>query len=236
MFTDKKYHFLFFSLLMFCVFIPSVIAQKAMNQYDTNGKRQGVWKKMYNNGNLRYTGRFEHGKEVGEFKFYALTGEKNPIAIKKYEKNNDTVKVSFFTKSGKLESKGSLLDKKRVGLWTYYFPDGKTILSTEHYQNGQLEGVSITYYKSGKITEKTNYKAGKLHGLQERFTDTGLPISSITYKEGIADGPAVFYDRKGKILAEGSYQAGIKKGVWLVHQKGEIHRYDGSMVPQSLVE
>lgn len=221
---------------MFFGFIPFIISQETVNQFDADGKRHGVWNKMYDNGNLRYTGKFEHGKEVGEFKFYALTGEKEPIAIKKYEKNNDTVQVSFYTSKGKLESKGAMIDKKRVGLWTYYFSDGKTLLSSEQYKDGQLEGESITYYKSGKITESAHYKAGKLDGLQERFTDKGLPISSITFKNGIADGPAVFYDKEGKVLAEGNYKAGLKMGVWLVHQDGEILRYDGSMVPQRLVE
>ncbi len=216
--------------------MPFVMAQETVNQFDANGKRHGVWKKMYENGNLRYTGKFKHGKEVGEFRFYALKGGKAPIAIKKYEMNNDTVQVSFYSVKGKLASNGAMVEQKRVGLWTYFFSDGKTILSTENYVDNQLDGASITYYKSGKVTEKAYYKKGKLNGLQERFTDTGLPISSITYKEGVADGPAVFYDRAGKVLAEGKYQAGLKKGVWLVRRDGEMIRFDGSMVPQRLVE
>ena len=48
----------------------TLVAQD-VNKLDEAGKRHGVWKKFYpNSKQLRYEGEFNHGKEVGTFKFY----------------------------------------------------------------------------------------------------------------------------------------------------------------------
>ena len=108
---------LLFSALLFVV-STTIVAQTAINQLDSNGKRQGVWKKVYHNGNKRYIGQFEHGEEVGTFKFYAITGEKHPIALKIYTKGSTTVAVRYYSLKGMLESEGQLIGKERIGTWT----------------------------------------------------------------------------------------------------------------------
>jgi hypothetical protein len=71
----------FFVLLVFLgSFFSSIYGQDSLNLLDTNGKFHGKYRKLYDNGNLRYEGQFEHGKEIGIFKFYAITGEKNPYS------------------------------------------------------------------------------------------------------------------------------------------------------------
>ena len=57
-----------------CFFIAeNSFAQKTetkVNAFDKDGKRHGNWKKYYQNGRLRYTGNFLHGKEVGAFMYF----------------------------------------------------------------------------------------------------------------------------------------------------------------------
>jgi hypothetical protein len=77
--TMKKY--LLFILLIFTVLF--VQAQTKINQLDNKGNRHGVWKKFYSNDRIRYVGNFEHGKEVGIFKYYSASNSDNPILIKK---------------------------------------------------------------------------------------------------------------------------------------------------------
>ncbi len=216
--------YVLFSVLL----IHSVSAQTATNQFDGQGKRHGLWKKNYQNGNLRYTGTFEHGKEVGTFYFYPITGEKHPMVTKVFKKDTDTVQLTYFSTKGKRESIGQMLGKKRVGKWTYFFADGKTILSVENYKDGLLEGEFIVYYKSGKPTEISHYKNGKKDGKSQRFSDEGQLVEELTYKKGIMDGLAVIYDEKGEVFARGNYEQGIKKGIWEFNMDGEMVKFDPS--------
>jgi len=212
-----------FFILIFILFISDLTnAQSTLNQLDVNGKRHGVWKKLYANGNLRYVGSFEHGKEIGTFKFYAITGEKHPMVIKKFKVSNAIADVQYFSTNAVLESEGKMDGKKRIGVWTYYFVDGKTILSTESYKNGLLDGVTKTYYNSGEVAEIAHFQADKLNGNRTRYSDTGAVTENLTYQNGIIHGPAVIYDQEGAIFAQGSYENGIKTGIWEFNMDGEM--------------
>jgi antitoxin component YwqK of YwqJK toxin-antitoxin module len=212
-------------LLLSIIFIfvsQSLIAQSTLNQLDSNGKRHGVWKKLYKNGNKRYVGQFEHGKEVGTFNFYAVTGEEHPMVIKEFTKESNFVDVRYFTNKGILESQGKMDGKNRIGNWIYYFSDGKTILSNETYKEGLLDGEAKTFYKDGKLAEIAHYKAGKLHGNRIRYSDEGKPTENLTYEAGTMHGPAIIYDEKGELYARGSYENGIKSGEWEFNMDGEM--------------
>lgn len=211
------------SILLLLLFISTnLFAQEGINQFDANGKRHGLWKKLYRNKNVRYTGKFEHGKEVGSFKYYRVTGEKQPIVIKDFTANNTIVAVRFYSKEGVFESHGEMEDKSRIGKWTYFFKDGKTILSTENYKNGLLDGELKIYYKSGKTAEVSHYKKGKLHGNITRYNEEGKPHENLTYKNGVMHGPAILYDKKGEVFAKGNYENGIKSGIWEFNMDGEM--------------
>ena len=59
---------------IFLVFSFSVNAQN-LNQIDNNGQKQGLWKKSYENGNLRYKGQFNNDIPIGIFYYYYKSGE-----------------------------------------------------------------------------------------------------------------------------------------------------------------
>jgi len=207
-------------LSFFIFFVSYSFSQSNINQFDSEGKRHGNWKKLYSNGNIRYKGVFSHGKEIGIFKFYNVTGEKSPRVTKTYKLTATIVDVQFFSKKGIIESKGQMQDKKRVGKWMYFFKDGKTILSTENYKNGFLEGKFQIFYKNGKLTELAHYKNGKLNGKRIRYSDDGETTEDITYQAGIMHGPAIIYDEKGEIYSKGNYTDGIKTGIWEFNMDG----------------
>ena len=146
-----------------------VFAQADINQTDADGNRHGVWRKYYNNDRIRYAGTFEHGKEVGVFKYFSASNSDNPIIIKEYKSNSELADVSFFTPGGALESKGLMKGKEREGKWLYYHADGKSIMSEENYVNGKLDGAYKTYYLSGELTEEATYKNGLLHGNYKKY-------------------------------------------------------------------
>ena len=63
--------FLLFFLLIFSFFCSA----QNINQIDSNGMKQGVWKKTYDNGNLRYKGNFKNDNPEGIFYYYYKSGE-----------------------------------------------------------------------------------------------------------------------------------------------------------------
>jgi len=219
------------TLILF-LFLTSLLtfAQDKNNQVDANGKRHGIWKKLYRNGNTRYTGEFNHGKEIGTFNYYAITGEKKPIVIKNFQKNSTRADVRFFSKDGVLESEGNMQKKNRIGEWIYFFNDGKTILSKENYINGLLDGKLEVFYKNGKLTELAHYQKGKLNGQRIRYGDTGKETENISYKEDVIHGSAIIYDEKGDVYARGSYTNGIKSGVWEFNMDGEMVKVEADKI------
>jgi len=195
-----------------------------INKIDAQGERTGVWKKYYPNKQLRYEGEFKNGKEIGVFKFYAMSSSKHPLVLKTYNPDLKEVKVQFFTKNGIIESEGMMLDKKRIGLWTYYHSDGKTIMIEENYDNGQLSGVYTLYYKNTQITKTEHYKNGKLHGNSKQYTTTGILTEDINYVDGYLQGNAVYYEINGAIKLKGRYKEDLKVGMWEFYVDGKLKK------------
>ena len=167
---------------LFFVFVCSVALGSAQdfNAFDAEGKRHGKWQKKYDNSDqLRYEGTFEHGKEIGEFKFYKPKSGKIPTAVKFFSKNTDTINIKYFTKTGEVISKGNMIDRDRVGLWTYYHNGSSKVMMTEEYKKGKLNGEQQTYFENGQLTEKTSYVNGKREGNSTAVSYTHLTLPTI---------------------------------------------------------
>lgn len=186
---------------------------QTINQLDAQGKKTGVWKKLFPNGNVRYEGQFLADKEVGVFKFYN-EDSKNPIIVKTFDGSSTKAKVVYYQEDGLVESEGEMDGKLRAGTWRYYYADGKTLLIEEHYKNGLLEGEFKSYFKNGKQSELLFYKNGKLNGVIERFADTGVLLEKVTYINGKLNGAAKYYNLSGELVREGMYENDEKIGNW----------------------
>lgn len=208
---------------MVCLSSHLALAQNGINQVDSEGKRHGVWKKYYNNDRVRYVGRFEHGKEVGVFKFYSASNSDNPVIVKEFNDSNDMALVSFYTPSGALESKGKMRGKEREGKWLFYHPDGKSVMSEENYVNGKLEGVYKTFYPSGEPTEITYYKNGMLDGNYKKYSIKGFLFQDFNYSKGKLNGMATYYSRKtGDLIKKGPFKDDLRVGTWENYVDGEL--------------
>ena len=200
-----------------------VYAQADINQTDADGNRHGVWRKYYNNDRIRYAGTFEHGKEVGVFKYFSASNSDNPIIIKEYKSNSELADVSFFTPGGALESKGLMKGKEREGKWLYYHADGKSIMSEENYVNGKLDGAYKTYYLSGELTEEATYKNGLLHGNYKKYAIKGFMYQDFNYSKGKLNGMATYYSRKtGDLIKKGPFKDDLRVGTWENYVDGEL--------------
>lgn len=205
------------------VFISKSIAQD-QNQKDVQGLRHGTWAKYYKGSKqLRYTGTFNHGKEEGTFKFYDISGG-HPIAIKTYTSGIDMVDVSFYTKSGKKISTGTMKDRSKEGEWLYFHDDGETIMTREYYTNNVLEGIRTVYYKDTKRAQETVYSNGLREGKDIHYNETGTVLKEFVYVHDVLEGAAKLYDYDGKLIREGAYKANRKHGNWKYYKNGTLEK------------
>jgi len=212
---------LFSLLIVFVIFfsVQEVDAQR-INKFDKNKKRTGIWKKYYSNKRVRYVGRFKDGKEVGTFKYYDITTSRHPTIIKEFSSTSDSASVRYFNLDGKLRTKGTMVGKKRVGKWIYYFPNGKTF-SEETYVEGKLEGELKNYYKNGKMLEHTQYSNGMKNGFSRKYSDKEVLIEELHYLNDILNGEGKYYELNGNLKEEGVYRNGKKYGKWQFYIGGK---------------
>lgn len=217
----KKLSLLFFFGIVFCC--VDAHSQSDINQMDAQGERDGVWRKTYpGTEQLRYEGAFEHGKEVGEFKFYCADCKDKPSVIKNFNDKDDIANVKYFTIKGKLVSEGKMKGKDRIGEWVYYPEKSKEVMTREFYENGKLHGKVITYYPNGKITEETDYKNGVKYGEDNYYSPDGVLLKKLRYKDDQLQGEAIYYDAYGNVLIEGFYKNGKKHGLWKYYKDGKV--------------
>ncbi|WP_299837625.1 toxin-antitoxin system YwqK family antitoxin [uncultured Tenacibaculum sp.] len=219
----KAREYVVLSFVFTMLFTLVVSAQnKKINRVDANGKRTGVWRKYYKNGDIRYKGEFKNGKEVGKFYFFEEGGA-YPSIIKTFSATSDTAVVKFYNKT-RVKTQGKMVGKKRVGKWTYFFSDGKTIFSEENYTDGKLDGLLKNYYMNGNVTEASEYQNGKQHGSSKIYTEEGKMIEDVIYVNGVLEGEAKYYDLNGVIKEKGIYKDGKRVGKWEFYIDGEISK------------
>jgi len=214
------------SFVLLILFLTSTVTfAQDINQLDANGERHGFWKKNFDKTDQpRYEGEFNHGKEIGIFKFYKLIDNKSVLsATKEFNENDGLASVKFFSSTGKLISEGKMDGKAFIGKWTYYHNKTNAVMSTENYNDkGELDGEKLVYYENGQLAEKSIYVNGKQEGLSTWYSETGVIIKEFIYENDELNGMSKYYDNKGQLIAEGVYKRGQKHGIWKYYTDGKL--------------
>ncbi len=210
-----------FVVVIFIAQFQLIAVAQDYNGFDTDSLRHGSWQKNYSGTDqIRYEGTFDHGKEVGTFKFYDRFGG-HPTATKKYSHDTDSIEVTYYTTAGKKVSVGMMENRKRVGLWKSYHQDGKTVMIEEFYIDGLLDGERKVFFISASVAQKEIYKKGKREGVATYYTDDGKVLKMLTYKNDELHGPSQMYNGFGIIEVEGSYENNRKHGIWTYYKEGK---------------
>ena len=222
-----------FVLIFFNVFC--IQAQNDYNKLDEKGKKHGLWKGIYEDTkNPKYEGTFEHGKEVGTFTFFDNTRTKIIVATREFNPKDDSAYTIFYDKNKNKVSEGKVVNKMYEGQWKYYHKASKSIMATENYSKGKLEGLRSVFYPNGKIAEEMIYKNNQKNGFYKRYTETGIIIEETNYKNDQYDGLAIFRDANdGTIVSKGKFVNGKKAGVWQFFQKGKLVNEINMSYPQN---
>ena len=193
------------------------------NKLDENGKKHGLWKGFYEESKrLRYEGTFEHGREVGLFKFFDDTKAATVIATREFNANDNSCYTIFFNQKNNKVSEGKVVNKQFEGEWKYYHENSPQVMTLEYYSNGKLNGVRKVFYKSGVIAEETTYKDGVKEGLYKSYAENGIVLEESNFKNGMYDGMATYRTATNELSSQGVYKKGKKVGVWKILEKGKL--------------
>ncbi len=218
----------FFYISLFLLGV-SIVSAQSINQFDTNGKRHGIWQKKFDKTQvLRYEGEFRHGKEIGLFKFYKKI-DNRPIltASKQFNETNNIAHVKFLSSRGKVISEGKMEGKKYIGEWKYYQRNSNGLLILENYDDsGNLNGLRNVYYKNGQVAEKQHYVGGKLEGESVWYSERSVKIKEFIYVNGELHGESKYYNPRGELITQGHYQNGKKYGIWRFFENGKITKQE----------
>ena len=199
-------------------------AQNSINQFDSNGKRHGIWTKNYHNTDqVRYMGVFDHGKEIDTFKYFKLSNGKSVLsATKVFNRNDSLADVKFYASNQNLISEGKMKGKKFIGKWLYYHKNTSNKMIEEYFNNeGELEGERKVYYKNGEVAEHALYENGKLEGEAKWYAANGKLIKVANFLDGEFHGKYVTYNLEGEITSEGTYDKDRKVGIWMYNEEGK---------------
>ena len=134
-------------------------------------RTDGKW--YLKNSLTPYTGRFinyyitgiKNGEGQlfnGKLKSKRVTYHKNGQISSEVEYTNGLANglEQQFNSDGILIQKGVFKNGKEVGIWEKYHPNGQLQQKSTFDVNGNLDGETVTFYSTGKLKMKSQYKTG----------------------------------------------------------------------------
>ena len=202
------------SIIFFFLAFQSILFAQ-INQYHNDGTRHGFWEKKFEGTDqIRYSGKFDHGVEIGDFKFYKKGFKDHPTAIKTFSEQGKKAVIKFYTQRGKLISTGVEYNRKKEGKWEYYHNRSNKLMMVEYYENGLLEGERTNYYDNGQISETVSFIKGKKEGKELVYSLKNVLIKEFTFANNELNGINKFFTGRGILIIEGMYKDDKKQGLW----------------------
>lgn len=201
--------------------IPEGEVTKDFNVTDAKGLKQGLWVKVYKNGQLYYKGSFKNDIPQGTFWFWYDSGE--PMREVVHLDGTNHMEAKHYHRNGKLMSEGTYRqgfneegqpDKVRDGEWKFYDEEGY-LKSVEHYKLGAKHGVAKTYYDTGKLLREEEFVNGKQEGKFTEYYENGRVRALRQYRDGTFHGEMKIFAADGTSILQGTYENGRQHGVWI---------------------
>jgi antitoxin component YwqK of YwqJK toxin-antitoxin module len=160
---------------------------KAVNQTDPQGKKQGRWIKRTPNQTIIYEGYFKDDKPAGEFKRYY---EDNTLkSVLNFTNNGKEASAVLYHPNGYLASKGKYVNQQKEGKWQFFSEIIKDyLISEEIYLHNVRNGLTVRFYPDSSIAEKINYVNDVRQGEWTRYYPKGPMLLKSNYKNGNIDG------------------------------------------------
>lgn len=160
------------------------------------GLKDGVWTEYDENGRILSEECFKNGERNGAAICFECDRDvkmertfANGILIEQKEfLSKDRVFVAKFYEDGTLKAEGDMIFSDGGWLledmWREYDDEGY-LLMEKNYCYGELDGVSVSFFKNGKCSSLLSYKNGVVDGVVRRFLSDGTLGYEGIYKNGI---------------------------------------------------
>lgn len=223
-------------LLVGILFSILATAQEDYNKKDSQGRKQGVWKAVYEDAKaFRYVGQFKDDIPYGKFVYYYKTGAVQAVVV--FSDNGKTTRSKMYHESGYMMAQGKYINEAKDSLWVYYDDrgylsyqesykggklngqkvyyyaplDGKYIVSRyEYYKNDVLDGEFVEFHENTQKKAEGNYKNGNLHGNVTHYYQNGKIMKVLKFKYAVQHGPQAFYNKTGEQIGIVWYWEGTR--------------------------
>ncbi|EFC46116.1 COG2849 domain-containing protein [Naegleria gruberi] len=160
-----------------------------------DGKKHGETIDYFKTGQIMQIGHFENGKKHGDFIKYF----NSPYVVERtYSYKNDKLfgklveNKIIYSKNQKVVVKDvecHYENGKYHGEKIIYEGKDSTITEISNFKNGKRHGISKHYHYSGDpnsyyLKGESNYQDGKIHGVCKSFYANGEPFTIIEYENG----------------------------------------------------
>ncbi len=182
-------------------------------RYRDNEPFTGMVMDHYDNGPLKFTGRYQDGLLHGVALVYHDNGQLQDEKPFKAGKIHGTWKTWY--SSGKAESIRSYSDGEMHGPTIFWDRAGaKTLESNYHW--GKKSGRATQWYGAGRMARELYYNQGLREGKETRWSKDGSKYSEVWWKNNKRDSIATLWDSSGRIVMQEYFEAGkkIKRIKW----------------------
>tara|TARA_Y100000294_G_scaffold150067_1_gene147210 strand:- start:545 stop:1414 length:870 start_codon:yes stop_codon:yes gene_type:complete len=190
-----------------------------------NGKKTGLWKEFYENGNKWRVEEYKdgklHGKRIGYFENGNVRGEGS-------YKNGEQLNGKFiiYWENGNKREVGNFLNKELDGLFYQYHEQGQLIEKTT-FKLGVKNGEFIFYHENGNKRQVGNFKNNEKHGkVYQYYRSNEQLLCEVIYKDGIIDDQELItYHKSGcKLFTQTFKNGNIINEV--IHYRGDDYWVD----------
>lgn len=205
-------------MLVTLLFAVMPLMSQDFNKTDSKGRRQGIWRGFYPNGQLRYEGQFKNDKCKGTFKYYDEQG--NLKATNEFDKSGEKALNKTYAPNGRVIATGYYQNQKKKGEWKYFDEASGQLRLVEDNKEGKVHGWSKLYNpNNGVLAEETQYVEGQPEGQCRKYSNTGTLLMECQYHKGQLEGPTKTYYPSTALKEEGQYANGEKFGLWKTYNE-----------------
>ena len=190
---------------------------KPANRVDGQGRKQGLWEKKYDDGNIRYVGHFWDDKPDGVFMNYYDGDSLESIRV--FSNNGQVAYAHEFYTTGALAAEGKYVNQKKDSIWKYY-DDIQHLKRKDYYKDGIENGKQVIFYPSGNPLQIKNFVNDLAEGSFQQYFDEGGLKEEGTYVHGKLQDTLYVYDPDGKISVKGRYLNDLHEGNWIYYYDG----------------
>lgn len=199
--------------------------------------RDGYFTHYASNGYVMDEGAYEHGKEIGEWKYYYKKSRSLKSTLL-FQKDSPIVYITYYDSlTQKKKSDGQFLNGNRYGIWKYYDSTGK-INETQKILGDTENSIALsTLYDSlGRKLEEGNILDRERMGEWKYYDSTGKINGQCNYVKGIKEGDATDYYPSGAVRRREHYSLGkMTQGNCYTEDGKETEYYPKFLPPEPAV-